>query len=363
MTKRYDALVFIGRFQPFHYGHAKVIEHALGLAEKVIVLVGSANTARSFYNPFTWQERREVIQAWMPEEVSQLDTKRLIIEPLNDHTYSDTGWIMEVQKTVGNLVYDNFGPGDHKIGLIGHSKDHSSYYLGLFPQWGSVNVEAFTDRRLFNATDVRTEYFRAHQEKEPSAPQDWIGLMEGIPRATFRFLDQFRSTDDYNRLFQEHQYILKYRKDHSYTNAGYEATHTTVDAGVVQSGYILLVKRGTHPGKGLLALPGGFINPEERLVDGMIRELREETKLKVPTPVLKGNIAKREVFDDPNRSPRGRVFSHTFLITLPPDPKGLPKAKGGSDAADADWYPLSSLDPTMMFEDHYFIIQHMTGDL
>ena len=360
MKKRYDALVFIGRFQPFHYGHAQVIEHALTLAEKVIVLIGSANAARSFYNPFTWQERAEVIRAWMPEEVSQLDAKRLVLAPLNDHTYSDTGWVTEVQATVHDLMFEHFGPGKHRIGLIGHSKDHSSYYLGLFPQWGSENVEAFTDRRLFNATDVRTEYFRKHGDHEAHA---WADLLEGIPKATFRFLDRFRSSTAYDYLFQEHQYVIEYRRDHAYTNAGYEATHTTVDGCVIQSGHVLVVERGTHPGKGLIALPGGFINPNERLVDGMLRELREETKLKVPAPVLRGSIKRQEVFDDPNRSPRGRVFSHTFLIVLPPDPKGLPKVKGSSDAAKAFWVPLAELDPLLMFEDHYFIIQHMTGDL
>ena len=360
MKKRYDALVFIARAQPFHYGHAKVIEQALGLAEKVIVLIGSANAARNYFNPFTWQERAEIIHAWMKEEVSQLDDKRLLTAPLNDHIYSDNGWVMEVQATVSHLVYEHFGPGKHRIGLIGHSKDHTSYYLGLFPQWGSENVEAFTDRRLFNATDVRAEYFRKHGDRPA---HEWADLMEGIPKATWRFMDRFRSEPEYDRLFQEHQYVIEYRKDHSFTNAGYEAAHVTVDGCVLQSGHILIVERGTHPGMGLWALPGGFINPHERLVEAMLRELREETKLKVPTPVLRGNIAKQEVFDDPNRSPRGRVISHGYLITLPPDPKGLPRVKGGSDAKKAFWVPLSELDPMRMFEDHYHIIRHLTGDL
>ncbi|MGH1560634.1 adenylyltransferase/cytidyltransferase family protein [Caulobacter segnis] len=39
---RYDYLVLIGRFQPFHNGHLAVLRHALRLADKVIVLVGSA---------------------------------------------------------------------------------------------------------------------------------------------------------------------------------------------------------------------------------------------------------------------------------------------------------------------------------
>ena len=43
----FDYLVFIGRFEPFHNGHAAVARHALGRARKVIFLIGSADTPRS----------------------------------------------------------------------------------------------------------------------------------------------------------------------------------------------------------------------------------------------------------------------------------------------------------------------------
>ena len=46
-TKHYQYLVFIGRFQPFHRGHKAVIDEALKRADKVIMLIGSANLPRS----------------------------------------------------------------------------------------------------------------------------------------------------------------------------------------------------------------------------------------------------------------------------------------------------------------------------
>jgi len=112
-------------------------------------------------------------------------------------------------------------------------------------------------------------------------------------------------------------------------------------------------------GKGTWATPGGFIKSNERLEDSMLRELREETKLKVPVPVLRGNIKAREVFDSPNRSLRGRTITHAFLIELPPGP--LPKVKGSDDAEKARWVPLSVFEKMQdqMFEDHYTLVNKM----
>jgi bifunctional NMN adenylyltransferase/nudix hydrolase len=130
----------------------------------------------------------------------------------------------------------------------------------------------------------------------------------------------------------------------------------TVDAVVVQSGHILLVKRGDMPGKGLWALPGGFLNQDEKMLDGAIRELKEETKIKVPVPVLKGSIKESKTFDAPNRSSRGRTITQAFLIDL--GVGELPKVKGSDDAEKAFWVPFNKVKQEKMFEDHFHIIDN-----
>jgi len=106
----------------------------------------------------------------------------------------------------------------------------------------------------------------------------------------------------------------------------------------------------------LWALPGGFLNQEETMLDGCIRELKEETKIKLPVPVLKGSIKESKTFDAPNRSARGRTITQAFFIDL--GVGELPKVKGSDDAAKAFWVPFNKVKQEKMFEDHFHIIDN-----
>ena len=59
---KYDYAVFIGRFQPFHVGHYHVVTEALKIAKEVILVIGSHDRPRDIRNPFTTQERIEIIE-------------------------------------------------------------------------------------------------------------------------------------------------------------------------------------------------------------------------------------------------------------------------------------------------------------
>ena len=115
-----------------------------------------------------------------------------------------------------------------------------------------------------------------------------------------------------------------------------------------------------NPGKGLFALPGGFVNQNETVRDASIRELREETKIKVPEAVLRGSIRDHETFDDPYRSTLGRVITKAYHFKLPDDIT-LPKVKGADDAEKAKWVPISELREDQLFDDHYAIVAYFLG--
>lgn len=108
----FDYLVFIGRFEPFHNGHAAVARHALARAKKLIFLVGSADTPRTTRNPWTVAERAVMIQAALGDAAEG----RLIIRPLRDHLYNESQWIAGVQRAVADAIQADKGNVEASVG-------------------------------------------------------------------------------------------------------------------------------------------------------------------------------------------------------------------------------------------------------
>lgn len=352
--KNYDFLVFIGRFQPYHFGHEAVVTKALEQTKHLVVLVGSAYRPRCTRNPWSFAERESMIRSTL----SAQDNERVVIVPIMDATYNDDVWITNVQKCVEGVVAARHTQPHRapKIGLIGHSKDKTSYYLQLFPQWSSIDVP---QREELSATKVREAIFSSDR----GAWEDYrlsvsATASDLVPPTVLEYLKDFVKSERFVGLREEFDFVSGYKK--SWESAPYAPTFVTVDAVVIQSGHVLLVERGARPGRGQWALPGGFVDQNETLKEAMLRELKEETRIKVPVPVLAGSIQSQCVFDDPHRSNRGRTITHAYYIHLQPDTT-LPKVRGSDDAKKAFWAPLAQLNPEQMFEDHYFIIQRLIG--
>lgn len=334
--KQYDLAVIIGRFQPFHIGHKSLITEAFKIANNVLILVGSAEASLSTKNPWTYLERERMILSNFPVDDVPL------VAPLLDYG-TNAQWIEHVGSTVSN-TRNLEGIGENII-VVGHDKDHSSNYLNFFPQWDFYEAPPFPrSGETINATKIRELYFNRnlHFTKSVLTENVW----------------EIISKEEKPVLFKEWEEIEKYKK--SWASSPYEPVFTTVDAVVVQSGHVLLIQRGGYPGYGLWALPGGFLDPKERLHESMIRELREETKLKVPPKVLQGSVKAKEVFDDPDRSQRGRTITHAFLIWLD-DSEKLPKVKGSDDAIKARWFSFAEFETmrSEIYEDHFHIVQAM----
>ena len=100
---------------------------------------------------------------------------------------------------------------------------------------------------------------------------------------------------------------------------------------------VLLIQRGDQPFRGCWAFPGGFMNMDETTEQCAIRELEEETGLRV------SEVHQIGAYSKVDRDPRGRTVTVALAVT------------GQDDAAKAQWFPLSDL-PELAF-DHADIMQ------
>ena len=339
-NKKYDTIVYIGRFQPLHNAHVEIIRRAKSLADNLVIIIGSANQPRTYKNPFTTEERVAMIRDLAnkvgdPACAVRLDTAR-------DSMYNNQAWAARIQSAVNKNT-----TGD-RVAIIGHDKDESTFYLKMFPQWIHEEVELLEP---LNATDIRDLFFRK------DAHEGFIRHV--VPENTFKFMLGFMQTDEYQQIIREREFIDAYKKQ--YASFPYPPTFVTVDAVVICSGHILMIKRRAEPGRGLWALPGGFLDAQtdKSVQDAMIRELREETGIKVPAPVLVGSIQDNRVFDAIGRSTRGRTITHAFKIVLPDGE--LPKVKGQDDAEKARWVPIAEVASEECYEDHADIIAWAVG--
>lgn len=336
MKQKYDYLVLIGRFQIFHNGHQALLRDALARAEKVIIVLGSANKPRTPKNPFRAHEREAMIRAAMGDDV-----ENLIFLPIRDY-HNNEKWAHAVTAKIEASIDKGAS-----VKIIGHNKDETTAYLQMFPSWGeSIEVRNYYN---INATDLRRLYF---QDDNHSANMELLSTCVSAP--VFRMLKDFIMLSDYQRLKLGFKQLEAFKK--AWAHAPYPPIFVTVDAVVRCRDHVLMIQRRRNPGEGQWALPGGFLNENERIGDGVLRELQEETALSFTKEYLQSLIIDSAVFDYPGRSERGRTITHAYHIDL--GSMDFPSVAGLDDAKDAKWIPVSDLAAMEdhVYEDHLAII-------
>jgi bifunctional NMN adenylyltransferase/nudix hydrolase len=407
--KQYKLAVVIGRMQFLHNGHTHLFREAAKKADQLLVLVGSADKAPSPSNPFNYRDREAVILGALGDMFK--DSEHLYgVKPLADD-YREEQWQLNVMNAVmayceDQLPETGLNITDADIVLVGHEKDDSSYYLKSFPQWAFYNAP--NDRGL-NATDFRKELFDQDAVKDYTFlprlytilqgldPKDGAVLSEMIqnfvensygliqhfqvdgkytrilrlmpdmthlklnsPASMHAFLEDYVKSERYFEMRAESQ---RYRDDKfAWSMAPYPVTFVTTDAVVTHKSSILMIRRKFNPGKGLWALPGGFLGEKQWIRDSIIRELREETRIAVANDDLLRIMQPIQVFDNPGRSLRGRTITHAARFNL--DHLGLekrPKVRADDDAEAVRWFTFGEIlkADSELFEDHAEIIKRL----
>ncbi len=129
--------ILVGRFQPLHKGHIEAIEFAENNSDKLYIIVGSAEKSNQKRNPFTFEERKKMI------ELAMIDIKlheSITIVPINDAN-NHTEWILSIKNVIGayNIIFTN---------------DEVTEKLFNKDETKVINVPLL-DRNALSATEVR----------------------------------------------------------------------------------------------------------------------------------------------------------------------------------------------------------------
>lgn len=123
-----------------------------------------------------------------------------------------------------------------------------------------------------------------------------------------------------------------------------------VGALILRRDKIVLVQRGRNPLKGYWSLPGGLIEPGEKIEAALIREVREETGL-IVRPKKLFEIFERIILD-PQGRPEYHYILHDYLCTIAGG-----HLQAGDDAGVAAWVPRADLKSLKLTEGTLAVIE------
>lgn len=293
--------VLIGRFQGYHKYHHEILKKAALENDVLVVLIGSTNKRQSIKNPFTPEQRQEMIE-WNIRADEDLKDCRVVFRFIPDHPDNEV-WASYVFGHVAQFRASL----DTKINLYGCNKDASTFYLSLFPHWNQKLTEQVSD---FGSTKLREVWFKDHQCAETI--QDWSELTTG----TLAWLNiQWR----YDQKLQNEWW--RFQEDKA-KFSGYpypeQLNFCCGDAVVQCHDYLLMIIRKDN---GCLAWPGGHKNSNESFIQCILRELREETQIPLTDDMLLDCYVSDMMADNPGRSvsspfPRISLAAHFDISPL-----------------------------------------------
>ena len=333
----------VNRFSYITEDHVKLIKKAADENNFVIIVIGSSDRARDINCPFTYEERKVVIEDIMASE--EFHSYSYCIVPIEDSPYNSIAWTTKAHSIVYKAIeYINVNPNTINV----YAFDNTAFeYEKLFPA-PSFNVIK-VKKNINNERDV---FFI-------ESIINWATVFDEI---AIRHYVNHVGTEQYNKLVDEYN-AVKSMKD-SWASSPFPPTFVTTDAVVYYRGHVLVVTRNGPIGNGLYCLPGGFLSQNHTVNDGIIENLKKDTGIKVYKPILQSNVVDTHVFDDPNRSTRGRIITTAGLIVLDnvSSLNELPKVRNiKGDKTHAQWLSLYDIEhnPEKFFEDHFYIIKYM----
>lgn len=343
---------YILRGQPIHNGHVHMIKSALADPDitGLVVLFGSANRPRSHKNPYTYEEREEMLQDILKN--IPRNGKKVYIMPLNDYS-EELLWQYDVFDKTQECKY-----------LVGYDKDDSSYYLKTFEYLELKEYEpyVYSDGAVMSASDIRHELFTLQGLDPETFAESWHCIMDAnIPTEIHGHL--LWQQLDKRLISLSSAYQRKLENDELFASYPYKncLNIACADAVVYHRGDVLLVTRKDN---GLLANAGGHKEITETYLQCALRELHEETNINLSDEELLGCLIGEKLFDNPSRSIDMCRHSQVYFFDLS-DLDEKPLVKAADDAAGIQWVAVDWVlqNPTSLHEDHHDMIAYLERHL
>jgi cytidyltransferase-like protein len=324
-----NTALWIGRYQTFHNGHingAKQIEES-GI-EKLIIGIGSAQEKNTLKNPFTFEERKKMVQLALEDEL----TIPFEIFAVPD-TNTDESWTQYIldnipkskKKEQNNLNQKNISWSDYIIENKNIDVGFDTVYSGnphVKNCFKNYNVQSLDENRVpLSAGTIRQK----------------IGTNENInnevPQKVINYLQEINARDRLKILMPKPRNPFP-----------------TADGIVKYNGKIVLIERENTPFG--WALPGGFMEYGDSGEQTAIKEVKEETGLEFKVEKFLGEYSR------PDRDPRQHNLSLVYIGN------GTGKLEAQDDAKDSMLVtPYQAIRMDLAFDHKEIIVDYINSSL
>ena len=337
ITREDEVGCILGRFQFLHEGHEDLIREAVKHCNTLFILVGSAEVEGTEKNPMSFHQRKLSLEIF----IATLNTDTVVeMHPVGDSSYDDEIWL---NCLIANLVLKTqIDIGKNKVNgdLIplycfnrGHDLEDRS---GPMHDYFNV-VDLGAERVSCSSTGIRAAYYKG---------LTWDASIHPRISEYIRTLDLSDAELEY-----------KTRTDYEYTweaanrEAPWPLPHLDcVDLIVHEgNGEVLLIERAKSPGKGKIAMPGGFVDRKDYSFEvAACRELKEETGIIVNPSDLVHVLSLKGTQRGGNRN------THVYKVNAS-------KCTGAitpdySEVNDVFWKPFPQVGERFYFADHLSIL-------